>query len=341
MDHCNERSTLPYTTVSSWALLVWRGLESYGIDPLPVFRGAGLDPARLHDSHSRYPGKHIERAWLDAQKASGDPCFGLRAAECWHPTTWHALGIAWLASRTLKDGFERIVRYIGMLTSGATAKLVREDGHYRFFLESTITLLAPAPDEETAVLAVFVNMARMSWGRDFRPAAVLLARPEPVCGDRIRKFFGSKVVFDTERYELVMHEADLERPLPTGNAELLAATDKVIADYMARLTRADVSTRARSGIMEALPSGHVSDESIAAVLNMSARTFQRRLSDEGTTFKQLVEEVRRDLAMHYIRDPGISITELSYLLGFSEPSSFARVFKRWTGKSPSAARQTF
>jgi len=329
---------LPYSTISSWALLVWRGLESYGVDPLPVFKHAGLDPAQLHDAHSRYRNRNIEKAWLEAVRVTGDPCFGLRAAEFWHPTTWHALGIAWLASKTLKDGFERIVRYAAMLTSGAKAVLVASNGNYRFYIASSIPSLEPLPEEDTAVLAVFVHMARMSWGRDFKPTAVKLACPEPSCSDRIRDFFRCEVIFDADNYELIMRAADLEQPLPTANAELLAATDKVIAGYMAKLVRADISTRARAEILEALPSGRISDEFIASTLNMSARTFQRRLKEEGTTFKRLLEEVRRELALQYIQNPSISITELSYLLGFSEPSSFARVFKSWTGQSPSAAR---
>jgi AraC-like DNA-binding protein len=225
-----------------------------------------------------------------------------------------------------------------MLTSGATAELVPSNGNYRFYVVSTIPGFEPLADEDIAALAVFVRMARMSWGQDFTPAAVKLACPETPCSDRIRDFFRCPVTYDQGAFELVMRAADLERPLPTANGELLAATDKVIAGYMAKLVRADVTTRARAEIMEALPSGRISDESIADTLHMSSRTFQRRLKEEGTTFKRLLEEVRRELALQYIEDPTISITELSYLLGFSEPSSFARVFKNWTGQSPSAAR---
>jgi AraC-like DNA-binding protein len=96
--------------------------------------------------------------------------------------------------------------------------------------------------------------------------------------------------------------------------------------------------RVKVALLEHLPSGHVSEEEIAQGLHLSLRTLQRKLRDEGTSYKELLDETRRELATEYIKNPHVSISEITYLLGFSEPSNFSRAFKRWTGSSPSAFR---
>ena len=101
----------------------------------------------------------------------------------------------------------------------------------------------------------------------------------------------------------------------------------------------DFSRKVERAIAELLPSGDISDDKVADALFMSTRTLQRRLSEEGLTYKQLLESVRHTLAGQYIRDEKLSLNEISYLLGFSEQSSFSRAFKRWTGTSPSEARR--
>ena len=327
-----------HTTIASWALIVWRALESYGIDPRPVFQRAGLDPDLLSDPRARYPVLRLRAAWIDAVRLSGDPCFGLTAANHWHPTSWHALGIAWLASRTLKDGFERIARYGRMISTAAECALTRCGDSYRFSVDARASDLSPAPETLDAAFAVLVRMIRMSWGQEFKPLGIALARPAPECTDPLNDYFGCDVRFAVPRSHIVMSVEDAERPLFTANADVLAATDSAIAAYLANMTDSDVVSRARALIAKELSSGGVSDDFIAAALHMSVRTFQRRLSEEGTTYKKLLQDVRRELAFRYVADETLSITEISYLLGFSEPSSFARVFKRWTGRAPSEAR---
>ena len=83
-----------------------------------------------------------------------------------------------------------------------------------------------------------------------------------------------------------------------------------------------------------MPSGCATEQSLAAALNVTPRTLQRRLREEGTTYNALLEEVRRELATHYVRQSERSINEITCLLGFSEPSNFTRAFKRWTGSTP-------
>jgi AraC-like DNA-binding protein len=129
-----------------------------------------------------------------------------------------------------------------------------------------------------------------------------------------------------------------DEPLPGFNPQIVQQMDQMIIDYLAKLDRNDVLGRARAAILKLLPSGEVSLESVANALNISARTLTRKLNDEGESFKNLLAKTRRDLSEKYIMDKSLTLTEISFLLGFSEASSFSRAYKSWTGRSPSLHR---
>ncbi len=140
--------------------------------------------------------------------------------------------------------------------------------------------------------------------------------------------------------ELILPLEAIDKPLPTSNKQMASMHDQVVADALARLEEDDIVTRVKAFVIEQLPSGGISEEAAAAAANISTRTLQRRLRENGQSFGQLTESVRQELAMKYILNPGISLGEISYLLGFSEPSSFSRAFRRWTGETPRKMRQT-
>ena len=127
--------------------------------------------------------------------------------------------------------------------------------------------------------------------------------------------------------------------LAGGNPELALLNDKVVTRRLANIDRNDIVARVRSVLLDLLPLGHVSDDLTAEALHMSVRTLHRKLVEVDSSFRALLVEIRRDLAEQYILDNSLTLTEISLLLGFSEPSSFSRAFKSWTGTAPSEARQ--
>jgi AraC-like DNA-binding protein len=148
------------------------------------------------------------------------------------------------------------------------------------------------------------------------------------------------VAFGAERDAIHFNKADLHQPLPTANAEMARASESVIDEYLAHMDQNDVVTRVRVALIDLLPSGSVTEDQVAASLNMSLRTLQRKLNDTDTTYKEVLDGTRRDLAIQYVRSRRMPIGEVSYLLGFAEPSNFTRAFKRWTGSSPSDFRDS-
>ena len=109
---------------------------------------------------------------------------------------------------------------------------------------------------------------------------------------------------------------------------------------LAGLGNGDITHKVKNAILELLPDGRMSDAKVAETLFMSNRNLQRKLEAQGTTFKTILTELRKELASKYIQDPQLTLTEVSFMLGFSEMSAFSRAFKQWTGQSPKAQRQS-
>jgi len=319
--------------------MIWKALQDSGVAADEVFMKAGLDPALLRDPAARYPFAGMTRLWNLSVEATADPCFGLKAIRFWHPTTLHALGFAWFASATLKDGFERIERYFRLVGTSGVPRFERAGKEFRFFIEKAPDAPPPAPAAIDAVAAMVITMCRASFSPSFIPRYVWLAHPRPACADKLAAFFRAPVEYDAEQVGILIGEHEATAPLPTSSPELAHANEKVILDYLARLDRSHVAPQLKAKLVDALPSGAPDVEHLASALNMSLRSLQRKLQEEGTSFNTLLDETRRELATCYIDDRQLSISEISYLLGFSEPANFTRAFRRWTGTAPRDYRE--
>src|SRR4029077_16638112 len=137
-----------------------------------------------------------------------------------------------------------------------------------------------------------------------------------------------------EHNRLRFDRASIERVLDSGNPELARLSDAVSAAYLARIERHNIEARVRAVLTQRLQHSEPTQEEVAEILNVSARTLQRKLGDSGTTFRKIVDESRHAQALAHFSMPQMSVNEVTHLLGFSCSSSFTRAFRRWTGLSP-------
>jgi AraC-like DNA-binding protein len=326
------------TILSSVVGLLKRLMEFHGVDVEVCFREAGIDPGQLGDPSSRLSDEAVDRAWISAQTLIRDPCFGLHAHRCWHPSHLGALGYAWLTSSTLRSALLRLCRYARTLSDRADVTVADcEKGLLvRFDAEQQQEKEIPAMVDAT--LCLLVDMCRVNFGDTLDPVEVSLRRAPPACAGRYYAYFRSPVQFEAPENSLVLPAQAVDRTLPGANAHLARMHDRVLTEYLAQLHQTDIVARVRAIILEDLPTGNVSQESVAEELHMGERTLQRRLKEHGTSFSRILEETRRELALAYLRDHRMSLLEISYLLGFSDPSAFSRAFRRWTGTAPREAR---
>jgi AraC-like DNA-binding protein len=315
--------------------ILWKIIESYGHDPGDVFARVGLTHDMLLKQGARVPLKTLDNLWEEATALIKDPCLGLRAAEFWHPSHFNALGYAWLASSTLREALNRLGRYIHVLSQAIDVRLEDTAEGLTFTLSNSLEHSVRMDYAMATVMA----MCRINFGPNLKPVAVRFIHPEPFCGDKYFAFFKGPVYFDADSDSLTLGTKDVDQRLPGGNPHLAEINDRIIIRYLATLTNDDIVNRVQTAIIDLLPSGMVSDEKVAGRLFMSVRSLQRKLQQSGTSFRKLLDRTREELARQYICDRGVDLTEIAFLLGFSEHSAFSRAFKRWTGQTPSDMRR--
>ncbi len=327
---------LNVTTHSGVARVLARTLESYGCDSKAFFREAGLESADTQTADARVAAVAMQKVWRRAVEETGDEAFGLRFAQNMHPAALQGLGFAWIASNSLRDAFIRLVRYYRIITTVGQVVLDEASDPIRLWYripERGGNVVLASLD---AAPAVFIQMCRFTKGDDFCAMKVDLLRERPADESKFDAFFRCPINYGCKEICLYFEKAELEAPLPMANSELARANDQVVIEYLKRYEKNDIVNQVRGSIIDWLPSGVPSQESIAQSLHQSPRSLQRKLSAQGLTYKQLLEEIRSELARQYLKEPGRSVSEVAYLLGFTEPSNFARSFKRWTGQSPQA-----
>ena len=318
-----------------------KAIDSYGLDSSELFARAGLDHARLRDPLARFSSQAVVQLWRIAVVQTGDPCFGLTVAKFWHPTTLHALGYSWLASDNLAEAFECAARYSRLVNTASHGLIkVDETGDlYKVIVDRGRARMPVVDAGMDAGMAVLMIMCHAAYGSDFRMRRVTFMHPEPPCAARFDELFGVPVEVEQPEVALWMDHEIVTQSLATANPELVRINDRIVTDYLAQLDRSDLGMRVRSKLIEHLPAGRISEAEIASSINVSQRSLQRKLREQGMTYTQLVEETRRDLSLQYVRDPNYSFNEVAFLLGFTEPANFSRAFKRWYGRSPSEFRR--
>lgn len=322
------------TSLSSWGLAIRSALDARGVDGVELFRKAGLDVEALADPLARYPLAATTRLWRLAVEATGDPCFGIEVARHARPTYFHALGFSLAASGSLADAFERIVRYFRLVSDAAEMTLEPLEQSYRFSVHLVDPEQRPADEAVDAFVALAVRVCRVLRDRTYDPVSVTLRRPAPPDDTPFRRYFRVPVVFGADTDVLVFDRATFDSRLGGGNAELARLNDQVVASHLATLGSDRFAHKLHLLLVDALPRGEPDEAELASRLGTSLRNLQRRLADEGTSYKDVLDDTRRQLARSYLADGQHSISEVAYLLGFRAASSFTRAFRRWEGTSP-------
>ena len=318
--------------------MVVQTLRSQGHDPAPLLDNAGIRMADCSDPNLRIPTAKLQRLWRQAVELTGDPAFGLQVARRFQPVALCGLGFAWLASDTLHDALARLVKYSHLINVLPDFRL--EDSDDR--VDLVIQIPVPGPRIEAAAtdagLAIFLRMCQITAGDDIMPVHVAMQRPEPAVKRPYENMFGASIEYAAPAHRLSFDATRVNARLATANPQLARLNDQTVIDYLARYEYSSLTMQVRARIIERLPDGRPCQGDIAQTLNTSPRSLQRRLREEETNFKALLNDTQQELALQYIRDSNRTLGEIAYLLGFSEPSNFTRAFKRWTGKSPGEFR---
>jgi AraC-like DNA-binding protein len=308
------------------------------LEPVPgalekFWRATDLTAAMLLDPEARVSPAQFCVAWAEATRLSGDPALALRIAETTEPGAFGVVEYLCRSAPTLREALTQWVRYLGILDDSVRVGLLELGGTValRVITESE----APAPASHELCFALVVLNARNTIATGFQATEVRFSHAAPAGAlDRYRSFFEADTRFGAAHTELLFPRGALDAALTTADPNLLAILVPAAEEKRERPSGdPPLTDQVRRALRAALSSDDAQVAGMAKRLGLTARSLQRRLQDEGTSFQALRDETRRSLADRYLGQ-GLSVAEISFLLGFSEPSAFFRAFKRWTGLTP-------
>ncbi len=320
------------------ARAVVAALRDRGVDPAQVLRSAGISGDVLTSVESRLPRDSVERLWEASAKAARDPSFGLHVAETLPVGAYDVFEHILSAAETVAAGFARIQDYFPLFQDHATMKLVVEPAHARLVRRGPT--LGPQHDEFS--LALLLVRSRQATGIEWKPERVTFQHERAHDDGEPSRIFGCPVLFGAAETEVLIPPPVLRLPHTRADPALLAILCGHVDPLLQTLPpRGELLARVARAIATRIATELPTLATTAAMVRIPERTLQRRLADEGVTHSVLVDEVRRNLALEYLGDASVSVTEIAYRLQFADPAAFYRAFKRWTGESPLAYRRRF
>lgn len=314
-----------------------------GADAARLQREAGFDATVGREPDARISIEVEDRLWEVAAELTKDVHFGLHAAAFLRPGAFDVLDYAVRTAPTLRAAIERLARYNRLVHSAAVFHVVDAADASRVRIEHAFAVPGRRPSRhasEFTIASVVVIGGQIS-AAPLHPLAIELPHPPPTSDAAVyEEVFGVRPRFGAAAGAIELAREELDRPCP--------AADPMLSEIILRQANAllaarpdpesSFAARVRQHLVGRLAEGDGSVAAMARTLKLSERTFQRRLAAEGLTFDVLLDELRHELALRYLGDPAMAIGEVAYLLGYAEPSSFHRAFKRWTGATPAEAR---
>lgn len=247
-----------------------------------------------------------------------------------------ALGLAWKSSPTIRNGFERASRYVRLLVQPQRFEVVDYKDEVGIVHRRThyVESLGAYLTHEVAFVTT-VSICRDAGDFRFTPREVRYRHRGIGDQEALEAFFGCPVHFGANRDEMMVGLDQVDRTTKVGDANIFQFFDNYLSAELSRTQdHAQLERQVREQVSNALSGGVPKLTDVAAGLNMSGRTLQRRLSDEGLAYQKLVDDSRRELAERLLESSAMSLAEVAFLTGFSEQSAFTRAFKRWYGQTP-------
>lgn len=318
--------------IGPWARVL---IADLGLRERDVLRVAGLPDDLLRRASWLRPAE-AHAVWAALDELAGDPRLALTMAEHVGAGSFSPPVMAAMCSPNLEVAAERIALHKRLM------------GPMRLRLDHTVNELviaiewppptpAPPPVLVAFELAFWVRLARLGTRVAVMPRRLVAPAP-PTDPQPWREAFGIDVAPGPTAL-VAFGQLDARRPFLTADDAMWELFAPELRRRLADLDAAATTTeRVRAALVELLPSGRGSTGDVARRLAVSTRTLQRRLHAEDTTFQAVLDDTRERLARHYLEDPTLTSTDIAYLLGYTEPTSFSRAFSAWTGRTPQQVR---
>lgn len=320
-------------------LLMRKMLLSQNISEVQIFRGTGISPRDIESNESLLTFEQVIAFTANAAKLTKTPGLGLQIGSEETPNDWGALGYAMLSCSSIREVVNVMLQFHQVAASMTDVLFTQEDEF------AVIDLCPPKPlhgalatvieEHMTAMKAAFEMLAEMTM-----PLIQLnIAYEKPAYYQLYRQYFDCPINFNSPRHQLVFHADFLDSPVSRTNPFNAKLAKNICDQQMDRqVHRIDLISQVRYLIL-LQGNDFPSAEAISGKLNITSRTLRNQLSRHGTSFQELLDDTRKQLAVSYLESTSMHVGEIAGLLGFSDCSNFRRAFKNWTGCTPSGYRK--
>lgn len=308
----------------------------YDLDTDAMLAVVGVDLKAAARGDQRVPFEAVDKFWAMAVEQTGNPTLGLEVVEDLNPAIYRSLGVALLCSNSLRDFFSRFERFFAVISTLETAAFEVGTDVATFTDRRQVEYSnATVGCHSDAFAAFAVKFIRILYKPDYHPLKVSLAwSPPEEYRHRYPEWFGCPVEFGCDQTTVSVEVSDLDIELAGSNPEIARQNDKLALSVLEKMRKLDLPAKVYARLIDFLPSGDCSRERVARSLNMSESAFQKKLKIAGTSYQELLDNTRAELAKHYLSDSDMSVDEVAYMLGFSDCSNFTRAFRRWLDMSP-------
>ncbi|GAB4037456.1 AraC family transcriptional regulator [Spirosoma gilvum] len=331
-------STNDTLSIASVNLILFAARQQ-GVNTESLAHSVGITPEQLRDPDGRVFIHQIQSLWREIVAATHDPTIALRLGELVNPVAIGVLAYVMMHSPTLGKAFEKLCQYQDIVCEGiATTGEVTGN---QFTLSLRITSADIIYPEYTlnSELSVYLSAVRALSGLPITAQEIRFSYPKPAdIQEHERIFSPARLTFDAPQTAMVFDAALLDVPILNANPSLSMLFEKHANDILGRLKTPSLTSRVKAEIVAIMKGEEPTLAMVADRLAMGIRTLQLHLKEAGTSYQQLLDETRKELAVRHLREPNLSTTDIAYLLGFAEPSVFFRSFKKWTGQTPGAYR---
>ena len=311
-------------------------LQELGGDPESTLRASGIHSSMLHNPEGWIPFSTMLDAYNNASRHTGCPYFGMYFAASRDLSYLGPVILIFKYSENLKTGLENAARYIGIQNTGFEVSL-QPDGHsvaFRFNMSPQLRAKANQWVEESLVTTL--SLLRLFLGPSFVPLSVRLAHPPENGARQYLRYLGTVPEFDVGDDAVILDPAVLMVTNPRSDQDTVDFLRSYLEARIAERGSTDIATTVRSLLADLIPTGNYSIDVVADQLNIHRRTLQRRLSEAGVRYADILDDCRSSMAMEYLEDSNLPIVNLAHMLGYSDQSAFNHAFRRWHGVSPSA-----
>jgi len=322
------------TTSSWWLLNMAEYLRRLKLPVKSLFDEAGVSFQSLMYFNTRYPQDGVTKLWELVEQRTKNEEIGFLIGKQINVAGFPVLGFSLISAVDLRDGFDRFLRYQRVIGESANINLTvkGEEAHLSFNFFGDDEPISKHTND--MAIAATVSMIRLLAGDDWQPKEVHFARSKPKKEDDFVAFFKCPISFERNLNSIIIAATDFA---PGQNKE--SHFDTVLLAAESKDSQQPVSDLVTMYLQQHIQNHTLNRNQVAEALNMSPRSLQRKLTTEVTSYQTLIDQVREEKSREYLSVQNLSITEIAFLCGFSDPTTFNRAFKRWLGVSPGEYRQ--